>query len=173
MSTAERISFLRTNFQENATYRETCSIGREFSQIGSHLVNLKKKNEIAILASNESLTALKWFGIEATAAENGGIGYNDVVRWLYDTLYRMNAECDSIWPESGNFAQYRVIVVPALYAAPDSLLEKLDQYVRDGGMLIATFKTGFADEYVKVRHDVQPCLLRKCFGVKYHQFAFP
>ena len=43
-------------------------MGKEFSEIGSHLVNLKKKNDVAILVSNEALTALKWFGIEATAA---------------------------------------------------------------------------------------------------------
>ena len=76
--------------QENAPYREACIIGNEFSRLGSHLVNLKKKNDVAILVSNEALTALKWFGIEATAAGDNGIGYNDVVRWLYDTLFKMN-----------------------------------------------------------------------------------
>lgn len=55
------------DMQENAPYREACIMGKEFSEIGSHLVNLKKKNDVAILVSNEALTALKWFGIEATA----------------------------------------------------------------------------------------------------------
>ena len=73
-------------------------IGREWKEIGQSLVNLKKKNEVAILVSNESLTALKWFGIQATAAGNDGIGYNDVVRWIYDALYQMNIECDFVWP---------------------------------------------------------------------------
>lgn len=164
---------LSHDFQENDTYREACVIGREFSEIGSHLVNLKKKNNVAILVSNEALTALKWFGIEATAAGNEGIGYNDVVRWIYDTLYQMNVECDFIWPESEDLDRYKVIVVPALYAAPDTLLEKLDRYARNGGTLIATFKTAFANENVKVSHDIQPHLLTKCFGVKYHQFTFP
>lgn len=164
---------LSHDFQENDTYREACIIGREFGQIGSHLVNLKKKNEAAILVSNEALTALKWFGIEATAAGNNSIGYNDVVRWIYDALYRMNVECDFVWPESDNFDRYRVIFVPALYAAPDELLEKLNCYVENGGTLAATFKTAFANENVKVSHEVQPHILGKCLGVKYHQFTFP
>ncbi len=164
---------LSHDFQENDAYREACVIGHEFRQIGKSLVNLKKKNDVAILVSNEALTALKWFGIQATAAGDDGIGYNDVVRWIYDALYQMNVECDFIWPESENLSRYRAIFVPALYAAPDELLRKLDRYVEDGGNLIATFKTAFANENVKVSHEVQPHILNHCLGVKYHQFTFP
>ena len=164
---------LSHDMQENAPYREACIIGNEFSRLGSHLVNLKKKNEVAILVSNEALTALKWFGIEATAAGNHGIGYNDVVRWLYDTLFKMNVECDFVWPESDNLDQYKAIFVPALYAAPDELLEKLKQYTANGGTLVATFKTAFANENVKVSHEMQPHILSKCFGISYQQFTFP
>ena len=164
---------LSHDMQENAPYREACIIGNEFSRLGSHLVNLKKKNEVAILVSNEALTALKWFGIEATAAGDHGIGYNDVVRWLYDTLFKMNIECDFVWPESDNLDQYKAIFVPALYAAPDELLEKLKQYTANGGTLVATFKTAFANENVKVNHEMQPHILSNCFGISYQQFTFP
>ncbi len=164
---------LSHDMQENAPYREACIIGNEFSRLGSHLVNLKKKNDVAILVSNEALTALKWFGIEATAAGDNGIGYNDVVRWLYDALFKMNIECDFVWPESDNLDQYKAIFVPALYAAPDELLEKLKQYTANGGTLVATFKTAFANENVKVSHEMQPHILSNCFGISYQQFTFP
>ena len=164
---------LSHDMQENAPYREACIIGNEFSRLGSHLVNLKKKNDVAILVSNEALTALKWFGIEANAAGDNGIGYNDVVRWLYDALFKMNIECDFVWPESDNLDQYKAIFVPALYAAPDELLEKLKQYTANGGTLVATFKTAFANENVKASHEMQPHILSKCFGISYQQFTFP
>ena len=164
---------LSHDMQENAPYREACIVGSEFAKLGSHLVNLKKKNNVAILVSNEALTALKWFGIEATAAGDNGIGYNDVVRWLYDTLFKMNIECDFVWPESENFDEYKAIFVPALYAAPDELLEKLKQYTANGGTLVATFKTAFANENIKVSHEMQPHILSNCFGVSYQQFTFP
>ena len=164
---------LSHDMQENAPYREACIIGNEFFRLGSHLVNLKKKNDVAILVSNEALTALKWFGIEATAAGDNGIGYNDVVRWLYDALFKMNIECDFVWPESDNLDQYKAIFVPALYAASDELLEKLKQYTANGGTLVATFKTAFANENVKVSHEMQPHILSNCFGISYQQFTFP
>ena len=166
---------LSHDFQENATYREACIIGNEFARLGKHLVNLKKKNEVAVLVSNEALTALNWFRIQeqAPGADAKSIYYNDVMRWMYDTLYHMNVECDFIWPESENLEQYKAIVVPALYAAPDELLIRLKQYVENGGTLIASFKTAFANENVKVSHQVQPHILSNCFGVNYDQFTFP
>lgn len=166
---------LSHDFQENATYREACIIDNEFARLGKHLVNLKKKNEVAVLVSNEALTALNWFRIQeqAPGADAKSIYYNDVMRWMYDTLYHMNIECDFIWPESENLDQYKAIIVPALYAAPDELLIRLNQYVENGGTLIASFKTAFANENVKVSHEVQPHILSNCFGVHYDQFTFP
>ena len=166
---------LSHDFQENATYREACIIGNEFARLGKHLVNLKKKNEVAVLVSNEALTALNWFRIQeqAPGADAKSIYYNDVMRWMYDTLYHMNVECDFIWPESENLDQYKAIIVPALYAAPDELLIRLNQYVENGGTLIASFKTAFTNENVKVSHQVQPHILKNCLGVHYDQFTFP
>lgn len=164
---------LSHDFQENETYREACIVGNEWKEIGDRLVNLKKKNDVAVLVSNEALTALKWFGIQAVSGNNGKIMYNDVVRWVYDTLYKMNVECDFLFPESKNMSDYKMIVAPALYAAPDELLRRLDRFVRDGGTLVTTFKTGFTNENVKVSHEVQPHTLRECMGYRYDQFTFP
>lgn len=164
---------LSHDLAENDTYREACIIGKEFREKGSHMVNLKKKNDVAVMVSNEALTALNWFGIQATSGDNGEIRYNDVVRWIYDALYRMNVECDFVWPESEDLSQYKAIFVPALYAAPDSTLERLNQYVKDGGTLVVTFKSGFANESVKVHADAQPHILKDALGISYDQFTFP
>lgn len=164
---------LSHDLAENDTYREACIIGKEFREKGSHMVNLKKKNDVAVMVSNEALTALNWFGIQATSGDNGEIRYNDVVRWIYDALYRMNVECDFVWPESEDLSQYKAIFVPALYAAPDSTLERLNQYVKDGGTLVVTFKSGFANENVKVHADAQSHILKDALGISYDQFTFP
>lgn len=163
---------LSHDFAENATYREACVIGQEFAQIGDHLVNLKKKNDVAMLVSNEALTALKWFALDSLM-DKMDINYNEIVRWMYDTVYDMNVECDILWPESENFDDYKVILVPAMYAVPDEVLHRLDRFVKNGGHLLVTFKTGFSDENNKVSHEVQPRILRECLGVRYHQFTLP
>ena len=80
------------------------------------------KNSTAILVSNEALTALEWFPVNAGPDASVPVKYNDIVRWIYDTLYRMNIECDFVWPDSENIEEYDWVIVPALYAAPEALL---------------------------------------------------
>lgn len=164
---------LSHDFAENDTYREACVIGNELEKHSPQLVNLKKKNEVAILVSNEALTAMKWFPLDMGSFGRGGYDYNDLVRWFYDTLYKMNVECDFIWPDTKELDKYKAIVVPALYAASEELLERLQEYVKRGGNLLTSFKTGFANENVKVSHEVQPHVLHECLGIKYHQFTIP
>ena len=164
---------LSHDMEENAVYREACIVGDEFKKLSPVLSGLKKDNKVAIMVSNEALTALKWFGIEATAAGNSGIGYNDVVRWIYDALYKINIECDIIWEESENIEKYEAIILPAMYTADEKILTRLKDYTAQGGTLIATFKTAFANENVKVYSDSQPHILSEVFGMYYQQFTFP
>lgn len=164
---------LSHDFKENEVYKEVSIVGNEWKRIGDHLVNLKKHNQVAIMVSNESLTALKWFGIQAVSGDNGMCMYNDVLRWMYNTLYRMNIECDFVWPESENLSDYKVIIVPALYAAPDVTLERLKKFVKNGGSLLASFKTGFTNENLKVSTEVQPRIIGEALGICYDEFTFP
>lgn len=164
---------LSHDMEENAVYRETCIIGSEFKKLSPVLSGFKKDNKVAIMVNNEALTALKWFGIEASAAGDNGIGYNDVVRWIYDALYKVNIECDIIWEESENIEKYQAIILPAMYTADEKILTRLKKYTAQGGTLIATFKTAFANENVKVYPDRQPHILSEVFGMYYQQFTFP
>lgn len=158
---------LSHDLQPGATYREACTIGRDFARLSGKLVDLKKHNRVAMLVSNEALTALGLFPLPE------GKDYNTVVRWLYDALYEMNVGCDFLFPEDTDFEEYDVLLVPALYSAPKELLNRLAAYVEQGGELIATFKTGFTDEHGKVYPEAQPAGLTECFGISYDQFAVP
>ena len=154
--------------QENAIYREVSQVGNAFASLSDKLIHLKKTNKIAIMVSNEALTALNWFSIPG-----GKTSYNDVVRWIYDALYEQNAECDIIWTDETNLDQYKVIFVPALYSAPKDVFARLSAFAANGGTLVATFKTGFTNEHVKVNCDRQPAGLSECMGVGYDRFTAP
>ena len=164
---------LSHDFKENDTYRAAKVIGKEFQEIGSHLVNLKKHNRVGLLVSNEALSALNWFPVDGAVGGVGDYKYNDVVRYVYNQLYRLNVGCDFLWPDSENLEDYDLLVVPALYAVPEELLLRIRRFVERGGRLFATFKTAFADENVKVFHDSQPHILDECLGISYSHFTHP
>lgn len=162
---------LSHDFAENAVYREVCWIGSEFERLSPYLLHQKKKNHTAIMVSNKALTALKWFPFPA--GEEGSMDYNDVVRWIFDALYESNIGCDFVSTEETELSGYDVLFIPALYSADEACLQRIKDYAAGGGTVIATFKTAFTDENVKVWPDVQPHLLGECFGVCYHEFTAP
>ena len=160
---------LSHDFEPNPTYEEAQTIGKDFARLSKQLVHLKKRNEVAILFNNEALTAFNAFSFGWGAREN----YNDVLRPLYDALYNMNVGTDFIDPSVADFSNYKLLIVPALYAASDELLERLNAFVKNGGHIVYTFKSGFSDQYVKVRSSVQPGIIGEACGISYSQFTIP
>jgi len=119
--------------------------------------------------SNKALTAFNAFKFGWTSTAT----YNDVLRPFYDALYRMNEEVDFVDPSTKDLSRYKLIVVPALYAASDAEIERLNNFAKAGGHLVYPFKSGFSDENVKVRSTTQPSLIAEAAGVHYSQFTIP
>lgn len=159
---------LSHDFGSNPVYEEAKTIGRDFARLSPQLVNLRRTNKTALLVSNEALTAMEWFKLP-DARQN----YNDIVRLMYDQLYKMNVGCDIVHPASDNLDAYTLLIVPALYAASDGLLERLNTFVKNGGHIVYTFKGGFSDEHVKVRTVRQPGIIGEACGIAYSMFVKP
>ncbi|MBB3112818.1 beta-galactosidase [Paenibacillus phyllosphaerae] len=158
---------LSHDFLPNPVYKEAMTIGRDFARLSEQLVDLKKESLVAVMVSNEALTAMEWFKLP------GGKTYNDVVRWMYDELYKLNAGCDFIPASSDQLDRYKLIVVPALYAVSDETLHRLNDYVSKGGHVVYSFKTGFTNELVQVRPAQQPGIIHEACGVAYSVFVEP
>ena len=160
---------LSQDFKPNPTYEEAGTIGKDLARLGPDLVNMRKENQIAIYVSNRALTAFNAFKFGWGSKP----GYNDVLRPFYDALYRMNAEVDFVDPSAADLSRYRLIIVPALYAASDAEIQRLNDFAKAGGHVLYTFKSGFSDENVKVRSTAQPGMIAEAAGVHYNQFTIP
>lgn len=164
---------LSHDLSSNPAYEEAAVIGREWEQIGAEHLVLQKKNQVALLVDNHTLTSFQWFPIDRD------LSYNDVVRWMYDSLYEMNVECDIIHAEElcvnpeKSLRDYRMVITPALYSADESLIEQLKAFTAGGGVLVSSFKSFVADRNLSVCHDMQPHGMTACFGMSYQQFTEP
>ena len=169
---------LSQDMEPNPTYEEAGQFGRQIAQkgVGERLINLHKRNKVAIMVGNDSLTALDWFSLETGfPRQQGQISYNDVVRRVYDALFELNIECDFISDKADRYqlGRYAMVLVPALYSSNEDTLKALADYVRQGGHLVATLRSFVADENLKVWHDKAPHLLTDVFGIDYNQFTRP
>jgi len=161
---------LSHDFKPNYLFDEAKLIGYNFKKLSPDLFGLNKINDVAFLISNEALTSLEWFKLGL----NSDVQYNDILRRYYDELYKLNIECDFLSTSNTNdFSKYKLIIVPALYTASDQLLKQLNDYTKNGGHVLYTFKTGFTNEYTKVRHTQQPGIIHDVCGIEYNMFVEP
>jgi beta-galactosidase len=97
--------------------------------------------------------------------------YRSILRQMYHVLYQNSVGVDFVFPESTNFSDYKAIVVPPLYVASDAVLNKLVDYVRGGGQVVMSLKSGFTNEYNTVRWTMMPGILREAAGFHYQEFS--
>ena len=151
----------------NPAYREACRIGAEWQKLSPVLSGLVKRNQIAVVVDNRSLDALRWFPIDKN------LSYNDVVRWMYDSLYELGYECDVVDVTALDPRQYRVLITPALYCADAALTNALKNFVAEGGVLVSSFKSFVANTDCTVSDKMLPADLTDCFGMAYQQYTEP
>jgi beta-galactosidase len=167
---------LSHDLEPNRAYAEVSRTAHELAKIGPRLVNLKIHNDVAILYSVDSANALDFMPFALAPAERWHQGpvqadYRTLVDQLHRTLYNANVGTDFVFPEDANFSRYKLIVIPPLYIADDVLLQKVSDYVKGGGHVLMSFKSGFANENSAVRWVRAPGPLREAAGINYQEFS--
>jgi beta-galactosidase len=162
---------LSHDLEPNRAYAEVSRTAHELQRIGTHLVDLKITNPAAILWSRDSMNAIEFMPFATGGAQGPAANYASLVRQLHKALYDLHVGVDFVFPETPDFSHYKVLVVPALYIADDALLNRIADYVKNGGHVVMTFKSGFANENSAVRWVRAPGPLREAAGFSYQEFS--
>ena len=166
---------LSHDLQPNRAYAEVSETAHELQRFGDLIVNLKKKNEVAILFSHDSNDALNFMPFNGSGSdwsESTASAYrNQLVAQFHRVLYQHNVGVDFIFPEEPPLEEYKLVIIPSLYIASDELLEQIEAYVASGGHVVMQFKSGFCDENSMVRPVLAPGPLREVCGFYYQEFS--
>ncbi|HMD85496.1 MAG TPA: beta-galactosidase [Terriglobia bacterium] len=166
---------LSHDLEPNRAYSEVSRTAHELDKIGTHLVGLKISNPVAILWSRDSLNAIEFMPFTSAGPQwSGGhpvANYASLVRQIHKALYDLNMGVDFVFPTTQDFSRYKLLVIPMLYIADDALLERIADYVKRGGHVVMTFKSGFANEDSAVRWVRAPGPLREAAGFSYQEFS--
>jgi beta-galactosidase len=95
----------------------------------------------------------------------------EVLRQMHKAAFRQNIGVDFVMAENADFTGYSLLLVPPLYVASDALLNKISDFVKNGGHVIMSVKSGFCDENSVVRHVLAPGPLKEAAGVYYQEFS--
>jgi beta-galactosidase len=168
---------LSHDLEPNRAYAEVTRIAHELQKVGPELADMKIHNQVAILYSVDSSNGISFMPFEQESPGwvpgKASGSYNAIVSQLHRSLYMANVGADFVFPNvtAAELAQYKLLIVPALYVADDALLKKISDYVHNGGHVVMTFKSGFTNENSAVRWQLAPGPLRQAAGFTYQEFS--
>jgi beta-galactosidase len=153
------------DLEPGRAYQELARTGRELSEHASVLDGLQPDADVALLYSQDSKYALSFqppLADQQTGAPDRQ-SYEQIFDAFYRAFFDTGAQLAILHPDQA-WDAYPVLVAPALYIAGEALCERLARYARDGGHLVLSFRSGYADEFGRARWTRAPGPLRDAVG---------
>lgn len=135
--------------------------GEELKRLQDYIVNSKNRYDALIVKSYDN----DWAHDIKRHAKN--YNYRD---HLY-AFYKANADLNITTAVSrGNYDQYKVVYMPAYNIVKDDEVEEIKSYVRNGGTLVLTFRSGTRDTYNNIRPLAVPGVFAELAGIEVEEF---
>lgn len=135
--------------------------GEELKRLQNYIVNSKNSYDALIVKSYDN----DWANDIKRHAHN----YN-YREHLY-AFYKANADLNITTAVSmGNYNQYKAVYMPAYNVVKDEEVEEIKSYVRKGGTLVLTFRSGTRDTYNNVRPLAVPGVFAELAGIEVEEF---
>jgi beta-galactosidase len=147
----------------NSRYVAVAQTGKELAQLTPLIHGSKVVSPVAMLVSPDS----RWAQQIQPGVED--FQYDRQLHDFYDAFRRAGVSVDVAFPPS-DLSAYRIVVAPALYVTDPALTGKLHAFVKNGGTLILTFRSGVKDEHNVVTDQTLPGPFADIAGVAIHEF---
>jgi beta-galactosidase len=140
-------------------YDEIKRMGAEIKQVGDKLAGTTVKPQVAMILSYDSRFA---FQIQTN---NPQFGYPEHFHQFYRALSQRQIPIEIVAP-TDDLSGYKLVVAPALQVITEQVAENLTNYVKGGGILVVTPRTGVKDETNAAVNMPLPGLLAELCGVE-------
>ncbi|WP_432571647.1 beta-galactosidase [Kineococcus sp. SYSU DK005] len=153
-------------------YEEVRRLGAELKSIAADVADAVPDADIAVLYSRDSLRALQADPAlrEPLTGAADPHSYSRVLNSWLKAATSTGTQVRIVHPDSDWHGQ-QVLVVPALYVADEALLQSITARARQGAHVVLTFRSGYADEWLRVRWTRAPGPLREAVGASYQEYC--
>lgn len=140
-------------------FREIADLGKELEHLGDIFLGSRIESKVGFYFDWDS-----WWALELCSGPTIDMDYLTQVQKFYKAFYDQNIQTDII-KVTTNLERYQVIVAPLLYIVTPEIADRLSDFVKNGGTLIATYRTGVADENDRCVFGAPPGILKNLLGV--------
>ena len=139
-------------------YNEIKQMGAELKRVGEKFFEAETRSSVAIIQSYDSRFA---FQVQGNSDE---FGYEKHIAQIYDVLWKRNLSVDVV-SAMDDLSKYDLVIAPTLHVLTDAIAANLQGYVKAGGTLVVTPRTGVKDVDNVVVNQPLPGLLAELCGV--------
>ncbi len=144
-------------------YAEIKQMGAEISRLGAQITSSTVRAEAAILLDYDTRFA---FQIQANNPE---FHYTAHLHDIFQAFHKRNVAVDIVSPES-DFDAYKLLVVPAQYVQSEQTAAAVERFVKQGGVVLVTPRTGVKDETNTVVNMPLPGHLAAVCGIEVEEY---
>ncbi|MDR7160582.1 beta-galactosidase [Arthrobacter sp. BE255] len=138
-------------------FREVCQLGQELKGLGG-VTGTRSAAKVAIVFDWDC-----WWALELGNSPRSDLSYTQEVLRLYRPFFDANIPVDFVDTKS-DLSQYSLVVLPASYLLTDEAAQRFEDYVSDGGRLVASYLSGIVDPDNTIRLGGYPGALRNVLG---------
>ncbi|MGP0578726.1 beta-galactosidase [Paenibacillus peoriae] len=148
-------------------------VGHEHTRVFgdvTHVGNALEKLEevIGTTVPAEAAVIFDWenrWGInDSQGPRNKGVKYEETAEAHYLALWEQGVPVDVIHMDA-DFSKYKLLVAPMLYMVRSGVWERIQKFVENGGVFVATYWSGIVDEHDLCFLGGFPGPLRKTLGI--------
>jgi beta-galactosidase len=147
----------------NRRYEEVKHVGREFSVLRDPLDTTSLRNRVAFLNTYDSRWAL------SIQPGNAKLDYFGHFEKYFSPLYRRGIGADFVNHRT-DLTAYPLVVAPTLHLVSDELAATLTEYVKHGGTLVTTYRSGVKTVDNQVTDRPLPGPLAGLFGCTVEEY---
>jgi beta-galactosidase len=136
-----------------AEFTELCNTVNSLQELEGSVIN----NHCAILYSSDQEYALK------IQPQTEGFHYYHQLKAFHHAFMSLGVGTDII-NQYEDFSSYKIVVVPTLYITDDTVVKRLYEYAKNGGIVIITNRSGVKDINNKCIMDALPTVYRELVG---------
>lgn len=135
-----------------------------YDELLDEIKDLESDAKVAIVYSYDNYHALN------IQPHNPDLSYVGVLADYYRALYDLKIEADMV-SEMADFSKYKLVIAPLQYILKPEVKEHFDEYVKNGGHMCFTYRSGVKDENNICVSDCElPGLLSEMTGIEINDY---
>lgn len=153
------------NGDNTRVFRDVTKLGERLEDVSSLVADSCNRAKVAVLFDAEN----RWAITDAWAVDNE-LDYYKLFLKYYRPLWEKGIDADVIDME-GDLSSYQLVIAPYNYLYRDGYVEKVEKFIRQGGIYVTTCWSGEADENDLCFLDEHP--LRRVLGIRTEEYDVP